>query len=195
MSLVRLLPASLHAVADYAVGALLVIVAIAVGGSAGAVATGIVVGATVLVVSMLTKYPLGVVKVLPFTVHSAGDYLAAALLLIAPFTLNFADGDGGWSHPRYLRQHPQLRRAVPSYDARTVHSSGPVPNGLQRRGNRRASPGDEELPRVAVVQQRDHDHTVSRELPPRGRPEYARRRRTICLRRRRNRDRPGNRKC
>ena len=87
MSLVRLLPASLHAVADYAVGALLVIVAIAVGGSAGAVATGIV--------SMLTKYPLGVVKVLPFTVHSAGDYLAAALLLIAPFTLNFADGDGG----------------------------------------------------------------------------------------------------
>ena len=95
MSLVRILPASLHAVADYAVGALLIIVAIAVGGSAGAVATGIVVGGTVLVVSMLTKYPLGVVKVLPFTVHSAGDYLAAALLLIAPFALNFSDGDGG----------------------------------------------------------------------------------------------------
>ena len=95
MSLVRLLPASLHAVADYAVGALLVIVAIAVGGSAGAVATGIVVGATVLVVSMLTKYPLGVVKVLPFTIHSAGDYLAAALLLAAPWVLNFADGDTG----------------------------------------------------------------------------------------------------
>jgi hypothetical protein len=95
MSLVRLLPASLHAVADYAVGALLIIVAIAVGGSAGAVGTGIVVGATVLVVSMFTKYPLGVVKVLPFTVHSAGDYLAAALLLSSPFALHFADGDGG----------------------------------------------------------------------------------------------------
>jgi hypothetical protein len=95
MSLVRLLPASLHAVADYAVGALLIIVALAVGGSAGAVGTGIVVGATVLVVSMLTKYPLGVVKVLPFTVHSAGDYLAAALLIIAPWTLNFSSGDSG----------------------------------------------------------------------------------------------------
>ena len=58
-------------------------------------ATGVVVGATVLVVSMLTKYPLGVAKVLPFTVHSAGDYLAAALLLGAPWALNFADGDGG----------------------------------------------------------------------------------------------------
>ena len=33
--------------------------------------------------------------VLPFTVHSAGDYLAAALLLGAPWALNFADGDGG----------------------------------------------------------------------------------------------------
>src|SRR5690242_806044 len=95
MSIVRLLPAWLHAVADYAVGGLLVIVAIAVGGSNGAVATGVVVGLTVLAVSMLTKYPLGVAKVLPFTVHSAGDYLAAALLLGAPWVLNFSDGDGG----------------------------------------------------------------------------------------------------
>jgi hypothetical protein len=98
MSLVRLLPAWFHAAADYAVGALLVIVAIAVGGSAGAVATGIVVGLTVLAVSMLTRYPLGVAKVLPFPVHSAGDYLAAALLLVAPFALNFRDGDRGLSN-------------------------------------------------------------------------------------------------
>jgi hypothetical protein len=95
MSIVRLLPAWLHAIADYAVGLSLIIVALAVGGSSGAVGTGVVVGATVLAVSMLTKYPLGVAKVLPFTVHSAGDYLAAALLLAAPWTLNFADGDGG----------------------------------------------------------------------------------------------------
>jgi hypothetical protein len=95
MSIVRLLPAWLHAVADYAVGGLLVIVAIAVGGSNGAVATGVVVGGVVLLVSMLTKYPLGVAKVLPFTVHSAGDYLAAALLILSPFALNFHSGDGG----------------------------------------------------------------------------------------------------
>jgi hypothetical protein len=95
MSLVRILPAWFHAIADYAVGILLIIVALAVGGSAGAVGTGIVVGATVLLVSMLTKYPLGVAKVLPFTVHSAGDYLAALLLLVAPFALNFHSGDGG----------------------------------------------------------------------------------------------------
>src|SRR3954452_3482235 len=95
MSLVRLLPAWFHAIADYAVAATLIVVAAAVGGSNEAVAAGIVIGVVVLVVSMLTKYPLGVVKVLPFTVHSAGDYLAAALLLGAPWVLNFADGDTG----------------------------------------------------------------------------------------------------
>ena len=93
MSIVRLLPAWLHAIADYAVGATLVIAALAVHASTGAKATGVVVGATVLVVSMLTKYPLGVVKVVPFTVHSAGDYAAAGLLFAGPFALNFFDGD------------------------------------------------------------------------------------------------------
>ena len=95
MSLVRFLPAWFHAIADYAVGAALIVVALAVGGSTGAVATGVVVGAVVLAVSMLTRYPLGVAKVLPFPVHSAGDYLAAALLIVAPFALNFADAESG----------------------------------------------------------------------------------------------------
>jgi len=95
MSLVKLLPAWFHAIADYAVAALLILVPLIAGGSDKAVATGVVVGVVVAVVSMLTRYPLGVVKVLPFTVHSAGDYLAAALLIIAPFALSFTDTDGG----------------------------------------------------------------------------------------------------
>ena len=95
MSLVKLLPAWLHAIADYAVGILLIVVALANDGSDGAKATGVVVGAVVLLVSMATRYPLGVFKVLPFTIHSAGDYLAAALLIAAPFVLNFADAEGG----------------------------------------------------------------------------------------------------
>src|SRR5262245_12639006 len=95
MSLVKLLPAWFHAVADYAVGILLIVVALVDNGSGGAVATGVVVGAVVLVVSALTRYPLGIVKVLPFPIHSGGDYLAAALLIAAPFALNFADAESG----------------------------------------------------------------------------------------------------
>lgn len=95
MSLVRLLPAWLHAIADYAVALTLIVVALVVGGSGLAVASGVTVGAVVLVVSMLTRYPLGVVKVLPFQVHSAGDYLAAALLIGSPFALGFTSSDRG----------------------------------------------------------------------------------------------------
>src|SRR5947199_9008958 len=97
MSLVKFLPAWFHAIADYAVATLLILVPAIAGGSNKAVATGIVVGSVVAVVSMLTRYPLGVVKVPPFTVHSAGDYLAAALLVIAPFALSFNYSDGGLS--------------------------------------------------------------------------------------------------
>jgi hypothetical protein len=89
MSLVRFLPAWLHAVADYAVAGTLIVVALAAGGPHKAVAAGVVIGAVVLVVSMLTRYPLGVWKVMPFSVHSAGDYLAAALLIGSPFVLGF----------------------------------------------------------------------------------------------------------
>ncbi|MBO0730474.1 MAG: hypothetical protein J2P57_14535 [Acidimicrobiaceae bacterium] len=95
MSLVRLLPAWFHAIADYAVAVTLIAVAAAAGGSGKAVATGVVIGLVVLAVSVLTRYPLGVVKVLPFRVHSAGDYLAAFLLVISPFALGFNSSDGG----------------------------------------------------------------------------------------------------
>ncbi len=95
MSVIKLLPAWLHAIADYAVGALLVIVALTVDMSTEATVAGVVVGATVLAVSLLTKYPLGVVKVLPFRIHSIGDYAAAILLFLAPFALGFNDSDSG----------------------------------------------------------------------------------------------------
>jgi hypothetical protein len=95
MSLVKLLPAWLHAIADYAVGALLVIVALTVDMSTKATVAGVVVGATVLAVSAVTKYPLGIVKILSFRLHSAGDYAATALLFVAPFALGFNDTDTG----------------------------------------------------------------------------------------------------
>ena len=96
MSFVKLLPAWFHAIADYAV-AITLIVASALTTSAPnkAMATGIVVGAVVLAVSMLTRYPLGVFKVLPFTVHSAGDYLAATLLILGPFVVGYDGSPGG----------------------------------------------------------------------------------------------------
>ena len=43
-----------------------------------------------------SSVPMSLVKVLPFPVHSGGDYLAAALLVVAPFALNFSVPRAGW---------------------------------------------------------------------------------------------------
>ena len=95
MSIVRLLPARVHGMADYGSAFALIVVALVVGGSGRAVGTGVVLGAVLLVVSIFTDYPLGLVKVIPFVVHSAGDYVGAAGLIAAPFVLGFNDTDGG----------------------------------------------------------------------------------------------------
>jgi len=95
MSLFKLIPAWVHGVADFGSAFFLIAVALIVGGSAGAVGTGVAVGLTLIVVSLLTDYPLGVVRVIPFVVHSAGDYLGALLLIAAPFVVGFRESDGG----------------------------------------------------------------------------------------------------
>src|SRR3954447_7536391 len=95
MSLAKIVPAWLHGIGDYGAGLALVIVALAVGGTDKAVLTGVVLGAVLLAVSLVTRYPLGLVKLVPFPVHSAGDYLGAVLLIAAPFVLDFTDSDGG----------------------------------------------------------------------------------------------------
>jgi len=96
VSIVKFLPAWFHAIADYAVGILLIVAALMTTSAPDkAVATGVVIGVVVLAVSVLTKYPLGIVKVLPFSIHSAGDYLAALLLIVSPFALDFDGSSGG----------------------------------------------------------------------------------------------------
>ena len=96
MSLVKFLPAWFHAIADYAVATALIVGALLTTSAPDeAVATGVVIGAVVLAVSLLTKYPLGLFKVLPFPVHSAGDYLAVFLLIASPFVIGFDGTSGG----------------------------------------------------------------------------------------------------
>ncbi|MDQ6783674.1 MAG: hypothetical protein M3063_09570 [Actinomycetota bacterium] len=87
------MPAKMHGVLDFASAFALIAFALVVGGSDVAVATGVTLGIVLIVVSVLTDYPLGVIKVIPFKVHSAGDYVGAASLIAAPFILGFVNKD------------------------------------------------------------------------------------------------------
>jgi len=95
MSIVKLVPAWLHGLGDYGAGIALVVVALVVGGTDKAVLTGVALGGVLLAVSLITRYPLGAWKIVPFPLHSAGDYLGGLLLILAPFILDFADRDSG----------------------------------------------------------------------------------------------------
>src|SRR5947207_3070853 len=89
MSLAKLIPITLHGIADYAVGLLLIITPFLMAfndGNGGNVATwvGVVVGAAVIVVSALTDYPYSLVKLIPIQLHSLADYAVGILLIIVP---------------------------------------------------------------------------------------------------------------
>jgi hypothetical protein len=95
MSLVRLLRPGTHALGDYAAALTLILTAIVIDGPTRAVAFGLIIGIGFGVISLLTRYPLGAVKLIPFPVHSAADYLGALALIIGPFALGFYDDNEG----------------------------------------------------------------------------------------------------
>ena len=89
LPLARLIPQDVHSVMDYVH---------AVATSAGvvlhdddpaAVAASIILGGSVLGVSLLTDYRLSVAKVIPIEAHEAVDYAWGALAIAAPFVLGY----------------------------------------------------------------------------------------------------------
>ena len=88
----RLIGAWSHAILDY----LMVIILIfgpGVAGFAGRQATmSYVLAAILLVLALLTRFPLGLLRVIRFAVHGALELVIAILILILPWLANFAKG-------------------------------------------------------------------------------------------------------
>jgi hypothetical protein len=97
MSLVRLLRPGTHAVADYMAAITVLLTALVIDGPTSAKTFGVVIGVIYLIVSAMTRYPLGLVKVLPFPVHAAGDYVLGLALILGPFVGGFYDDNKGAS--------------------------------------------------------------------------------------------------
>ncbi len=88
----RLIGAWSHAIIDY-VMVIILVIGPGVAGFSGRQATlAYVLAATIFVLSLLTRYPLGVMKVLGFPVHGALELLIAILVLILPWLASFARG-------------------------------------------------------------------------------------------------------
>jgi hypothetical protein len=89
------IPAFVHGLLDYVVGALLVAAPFLLAfDSDAATAVAIVAGVIVLIVAASTAMSTGLIKSIPVHAHVILDYVLAVLLIAAPFLFGFTD-DGG----------------------------------------------------------------------------------------------------
>jgi hypothetical protein len=83
-----------HGILDYIVGILLLVAPEIFGFSevgGAAVTIPRVIGGLILIQAILTRYELGLVKILPFSMHVGVDYLVGIFLAGSPILLGFND--------------------------------------------------------------------------------------------------------
>lgn len=89
----------LHAVLDYAVGALLIIAPYLFGLANGGIEQWLpqVLGAATIIMSLMTAYEFSFAKIIPLRVHLGVDVASGALLAVSPWLFGFA-GIIWWPH-------------------------------------------------------------------------------------------------
>jgi hypothetical protein len=89
----RIIPTRVHGVIDYLTGALLVAAPWLLGFADGSAAqwVPIILGAMVLVQSLVTDYKLGVARLLPMPAHLILDALNGVVLAASPWLFGFAE--------------------------------------------------------------------------------------------------------
>lgn len=82
-----------HGILDYIVGLILILSPAILGLDSGSVEARIpmIVGWATLAYSLLTRYELGLFKLIPFGAHLMLDVLGGLLLLVSPWLFQFAD--------------------------------------------------------------------------------------------------------
>jgi hypothetical protein len=90
----KILPTRVHGMLDYPVGLLLLFLPnifgfAHVGGAAVWVPR--MIGILALVQSLMTRYELGAIKVLPMRMHLTVDYIAGIVLALSPWLFGFYD--------------------------------------------------------------------------------------------------------
>ncbi|HEY0548251.1 MAG TPA: SPW repeat protein [Verrucomicrobiae bacterium] len=90
----KILPTRVHGMLDYPVG-LILLLAPNIFGFADAQGAAVwvprVIGILTLIQSLMTRYELGLVKVLPMRMHLGVDYAAGILLAASPWLFRFYD--------------------------------------------------------------------------------------------------------
>lgn len=89
----QVIPTRIHGVLDYVIGALLILAPWLFGFAAGGAETWVpvILGAGVILYSLLTDYELGMVRTIRMPVHLALDAAGGILLALSPWLFGFAE--------------------------------------------------------------------------------------------------------
>lgn len=95
----RVIPTRVHGMVDYIVGALLIVAPWLFGFADGGAEqwVPIILGAGVILYSLMTDYELGVMKVIPMSMHLMLDIGGGIFLAVSPWLFGFAD-EIWWPH-------------------------------------------------------------------------------------------------
>lgn len=89
--MMKLLSPTTHAVLDYALAILFLLAPALFGFSGTAASVSYAVGVVYIAASLLTKYPLGLFKLIPFPVHGVLESISAAAWIVFPWLFGYAD--------------------------------------------------------------------------------------------------------
>ena len=93
---IRFVTQDIHAYLDYPVAVALIVLPFLLGlGSSHPLALwlSVVTGVAAFVLTLLTDHKLGVLRVIPYSVHLGVDFLVAVVFIIAPLALGFTGLD------------------------------------------------------------------------------------------------------
>ena len=88
-----MIPTRIHGMLDYLTAVILIVAPFVLGFADGGAAqwVPIFIGAATIVANLLTRYELGIIKVLPMPVHLMLDVAMGVVLLASPWLFGFAD--------------------------------------------------------------------------------------------------------
>lgn len=97
----RFIPTRIHGMLDYSMGLLLILAPWLLGfddaANRWAVYVPVGLGISMLVISAMTRYELGLVKAIPMSTHLTIDVIAGLFLAVSPWLFGFAD-EIAWPH-------------------------------------------------------------------------------------------------
>ena len=119
----KLLNPAVHGLLDYALALAFLLLPPVLVFSPEAAAVSRIIGVAYLGVSLLTKYPLGLLKLIPFPVHGVIESMMAAAWIVLPWVLGFQDDSAGRTFFMLAGIGLLLVAAVTDYQASGAHTA------------------------------------------------------------------------